>query len=76
MKFCDDCKRFLEGIHAICDEKEKCKMILFHGKNMNNGFYSCWQKDDDKKNNCVRTHIEQLAKDDEENNPKEKTCCD
>lgn len=77
MKLCDDCKRTLESLHAFCDEKKKQKHVLFHGKNMNNGDFSCWRQGDDFRNNCIRTLIEKLAHDDEkstqENNLEETT---
>ena len=76
MKLCDQCKRFLEKTHAWC-KGETTIETLFHGKNMNNGFYSCTDEatwfSAEKKYKCIINLIERLVEEDakEDNNPKD-----
>ncbi len=72
VNFCDTCKRALEEFYAWTDSSER-KPILFHGKNMNNGFFECFDAEDRIKYQCIRTLIEQLAQDDEKENTQEAT---
>jgi len=69
MKLCDSCKRILENFYAWTLPSKK-QSIMFHGKNMGTGYYTC-DNSTDKDSipyKCIRNLIEKLVEDDEKSN--------
>ncbi len=66
MKLCDQCKRVLEQFYAWTLPTHK-QPILFHGKNMGNGYFTCNNSIDEDSipHKCIRALIEKLAEQDE-----------
>ena len=65
MRICDTCKRTLEEFHAW-SEGLSHKPILFHGRNMNNGDFKCFEENETIKYRCLRKLIRIVVKEDEE----------